>query len=82
MDSVLHLISSLFVINPSEKFDVIQTCEHYWFNEQDDSSDRVMINNNESVTKTPVRSNSLPLSLRDKYNSEIMSDANQKSSIM
>lgn len=81
-DSVLHLISSLLVVNPSERFDVIQTCEHYWFNEQDDSSDRVMINNDESVQRAPVRSNSLPLSLRDKYNSEIMSDANQKSSIM
>lgn len=81
-DSVLHLISSLLVVNPSERFDVIQTCEHYWFNEQDDSSDRLMINNDESVQRAPVRSNSLPLSLRDKYNSEMMSEANQKSSIM
>lgn len=81
-DSVLHLISSLLIVHPSERFDVIQTCEHYWFSEQDDSGDRLMINNDESVQRTPVRSNSLPLSLRDKYNSEMMSDANQKSSIM
>lgn len=81
-DSVLHLISSLLIVHPSERFDVIQTCEHYWFSEQDDSGDRLMINNDESVQRTPVRSNSLPLSLRDKYNSEMTSDANQKSSIM
>ncbi|KAK6456917.1 kinase-like domain-containing protein [Scheffersomyces xylosifermentans] len=77
-DVVLDLISNLLVVDANERFDVKQAVEHYWFIEQDtvesssDTTDSLVLSSEPSqIKRIAVRSNTQPLSLRDKYVSEI-----------
>lgn len=94
-DSALDLISSLLVLDPQERFDVNQTIDHFWFQEDDSlksydedimkiDSDRNnqevrsssmidSIGSDEGISRPPARANSQPISLRDKFASDINS---------
>ncbi|CCE73110.1 Piso0_000129 [Millerozyma farinosa CBS 7064] len=68
-DSALHLIASLLVVDAEERLDVIQTMRHFWFGEED----AVEQNNtmDESIQRIHVRADSQPMSLSEKYMSDI-----------
>lgn len=94
-DLALDLISRLLVLDPEERFNVHQTTNHEWL-QQDTLQDDVMEDANEQVfqnfrgsgivrsssefnsstdklLRTPVRSSSQPIRLRDKFASELNS---------
>lgn len=88
-DTALDLISNLLVLEPNERFDVLQTSNHDWITEdtlEDDQampemfhirsigrSNSMLASSEKSSLRTPVRSSSQPLSLRDKFASELNS---------
>ena len=83
------------VLDPQERFDVNQTIDHFWFQEDDSlksydedimkiDSDRNnqevrsssmidSIGSDEGISRPPARANSQPISLRDKFASDINS---------
>lgn len=80
-DTVLQLISSLLIVDPNERFSVDQTCKHYWFQEPD-MNNEISPPVEDTVQRTHTRSNSQPLSLRDRYMSDIKNGENQRSSLI
>lgn len=71
-DSALDLISNLLVVDPSERFDIVQTCNHFWFQETDESiSMEISQEKTQHPVREPVRNNTQPLTLREKYASEL-----------
>lgn len=82
-DSVLDLVSNLLVVDPSERYDIIQTREHAWFEESDsmETKPSLMSSENRSLTRMSVRSNSQPLTLRERFTSEL-NFADERSSIL
>lgn len=89
-DLVLDLISNLLVVDPNDRFDIQNTCDHPWFSEIDDEvKDISMIDDsnntsNRSITRMSVRSNSQPpMTLRERYTSELnFGDEQDRSSIL
>lgn len=84
-DSALDLVSNLLVVDPGERYDIKQTREHPWFEESDsmDTDLPVLATENRSLTRMSVRSNSQPLTLRERFTSELnFGDEHQRSSIL
>lgn len=83
-DSVLDLISNLLVVNPEERYDINQTCSHFWFNEDEevamsqDSDTLSSATHMESIKRITVRADSMPISIKERYISELNSDADKK----
>lgn len=64
-DSALDLISNLLLVDANERFDINETCKHFWFEEADNY-----------IQETPEapklsRCNTQPLTLREKFTSEL-----------
>lgn len=72
-DSALDLISNLLVVDPAQRFNVKETCAHYWFNDEetDVKAEQLKILKDVDIKRTTVRSNTQPLTLRDKYTSDL-----------
>lgn len=75
-DSALDLISSLLVVDPSQRFNIKETCSHYWFSEEDvneakDNGEQLQQVTMDARKRSSMRSNTQPLSLREKFISDI-----------
>lgn len=73
-DSVLDLISNMLVVDTGERFDIQQTCEHFWFNEKDEQNENLMEVDVTAAPRTVLRSNTQPMSLRERFTSELNFD--------
>lgn len=87
-DTALDLISNLLLLEPNERYDVIQTSNHDWivddtledqqsipemFSMRSIGRSNSMLTSSEKSLRTPVRSSSQPMSLRDRFASELNS---------
>lgn len=86
-DSVLDLISNMLVVETSERFDIKQTCEHFWFSESqefqmEENQDNEVPPTQTSIPRMTVRSNTQPMSLRDRFTSELNFGSDERSSIL
>lgn len=61
-DSALDLISNLLIVDPLERFDIVQTCEHHWFTDETEVKEVET-----QPTRLLVRLLTQPLSLREKF---------------
>ncbi|CUM62810.1 uncharacterized protein PRCAT00000368001 [Priceomyces carsonii] len=75
-DSALELISNLLVVEPESRFDINQTCNHPWFQEEDIESEVDMV---VSPKRVPVRSDSKPLTLKEAFTSELKFNSDTQS---
>lgn len=82
-DTALDLISSLLVLDPTERLDVSSATNHPWFKESDDftSSSNMLTDlipkddTNNDVIREPIGSNSPPVSLKQRFSKvQSMSD--------
>lgn len=73
-DSALDLISSLLIVDPLERNDVVQTCSHFWFTENDDVDLGQSMEMSGNTQRTSLQSDSQPISLRERYASEMTSE--------
>lgn len=78
-DSALDLITNLLLIDPSQRYNVQETCAHYWFNEVDSLPSLTLIKAGDksktpSTQRAPVHCDSHPITLREKHTSEINAD--------
>lgn len=69
-DLVLDLVSNLLMVDPNQRFDVNQTFLHFWFNEPDDLP-MLVEDSGSSSMRISVRSESQPVTLRERYTSEL-----------
>lgn len=71
-DSALDLISSLLIVDPLERYDVFQTCNHFWFSEDDAKNELgLSMEMSGNTQRTSFRSDSQPMSLRERHASEL-----------
>ena len=71
-DSALDLISSLLIVDPLERYDVFQTCNHFWFSEDDAKNELgLSMEMSGNTQRTSFRSDSQPMSLRERHSSEL-----------
>lgn len=77
-DSALDLISNLLIVDANERFDINETCLHFWFDEEtpindvDSNEDVAMEMDMETISqRKPLRSNTQPLTLREKFTSDL-----------
>lgn len=61
-DSALDLISKMLVVDPQQRLDVCDTMSHFWFDESIEA---------EQATRDPVFPNSQPLTLLQRFTSEL-----------
>lgn len=75
-DSVLDLISNLLIVDLDVRFDVDQTMAHPWFNEDWDTQSTIEMSDDisQGELRTYVRSNTQPITLRDRFTSELNLD--------
>lgn len=73
-DSALDLISNLLLVDPSQRFDVAETCAHFWFSESENEpvSGETMGDANDTAAmaspkRSLVRSTTQPITLQEKY---------------
>lgn len=72
-DSALDLITSMLIVDPHQRFDIGQTCLHFWFSESDTMKveSTTLTGTNPTQLFRQVSSNTQPMTLRDKYTSDI-----------
>ncbi|EMG47907.1 DUN1 DNA damage response protein kinase DUN1 [Candida maltosa Xu316] len=83
-DVVLDLISNLLVVNPSERFNVEQTLNHFWFNEKEPEKDELPSEDSQfaedsygsssqpsQLKRLMLRSNTQPMTLKEQYVSSL-----------
>lgn len=81
-DSALDLISSLLIVDPLERYDIFQTCNHFWFSEDDAKNELgLSMEMSGNTQRTSFRSDSQPMSLRERYASELNGAQSQEMSI-
>lgn len=64
-DSALDLISHLLIVDPKERYDITQTCSHFWFDEGDQFDELMESAMTRSVAETQ------PVTLKQKFTSEL-----------
>ncbi|GEQ67270.1 hypothetical protein JCM33374_g934 [Metschnikowia sp. JCM 33374] len=70
-DSALDLISNLLLVDPSQRYDVNQSCQHFWFNDAEDDASQDMSSSMgvEALQRQP--STIEPTTLKQRFTSEL-----------
>ncbi|KAM9886693.1 hypothetical protein OXX69_013655, partial [Metschnikowia pulcherrima] len=70
-DSALDLISNLLLVDPSQRFDISQSCEHFWFSESDDDMSQDLLSSSGADYLQRQASSIDPTTLKQRFTSEL-----------
>ncbi|OBA19322.1 Pkinase-domain-containing protein [Metschnikowia bicuspidata var. bicuspidata NRRL YB-4993] len=70
-DSALDLISNLLLVDPLQRYDISQSCQHFWFSENDDDIKHSFSSSMSNNSLQPVTSATAPITLKQRFTSEL-----------
>ncbi|KAJ8142732.1 hypothetical protein OY671_004135 [Metschnikowia pulcherrima] len=70
-DSALDLISNLLLVDPSQRFDISQSSEHFWFRESDDDMSQDLLSSSGADNLQRQASSIDPTTLKQRFTSEL-----------
>lgn len=70
-DSALDLISNLLLVDPVQRYDISQSCQHFWFSEDDDQSPQEFSSSMSPEVFQRQPSTMEPITLKQRFTSEL-----------